>query len=68
MPQKKATVKMDVTEKSVEKMQTRGRSCFLQHARNTTHLKVRKDDPKIQPLIKHPKHNYHPKMRLCTTR
>ena len=45
---KKTTVEMYVAKKSVEKMQARGKTCFLQHAKDTRHLKVEKGDSKIE--------------------
>ena len=30
-------------------MQARGKTCFLQHTKDTTHLKVEKGAPKIEP-------------------
>ena len=34
-------------------MQARGKTCLLQHTKNTTHLKVKKGAPKIEPQMKH---------------
>ena len=51
--EKEATEKMDLPKKSVEKMQARGKTCFLQHTRNTTHSKLRKGARKMQPQMKH---------------
>ena len=67
LPQKKATVKVDLCRESVEKMQATGKTCFLQHTKDTTHLKVRKGGAKMQSRVKHPKHNHNPKMQACTT-
>ena len=39
---KKALCENRRAEKSVEKMQARGKTCFLQHTRNTTDPKQRK--------------------------
>ena len=40
-------------EKSVEKMQARGKTCLLQHTTNTTHRELRKGTPKMQLQVKH---------------
>ena len=34
-------------------MQAEVKTCFLQHTKDTTYLKVRKGAPKIEPQIKH---------------
>ena len=34
-------------------MQARGKTCFLQHTKNTSYPKVRKGTPKIEPQMKH---------------
>ena len=51
---KKTHWKNEGAKKSVEKMQARGKTCFLCNTRNnTTHPKLRKHEPKIQPQMKH---------------
>ena len=51
---KKTHWKNEGAKKSVEKMQARGKTCFWRNTRdNTTHSKVRKHDPKIQPQMRH---------------
>ena len=52
-------------------MQARGKTCFLQHRKDTTYPKVRKGAPKIEPQMNYTnethKHKYCPKIRPCTT-
>ena len=53
-------------------MQARGKTCFLQHTKDTTDLKVRNGAPKVEQQMKHTnqthKHKYCPKIQPCTTR
>ena len=42
-------------------MQARGKTCFLQHTKDTTQPKVRKGAPKIEPQMKHTNTNTAPK-------
>ena len=51
---KKTHWKNEGAKKSVEKMQAKGKTCFLCNTgNNTTHPKLRKHEPKIQPQMKH---------------
>ena len=50
---KKSHCKSWRAQKSVEKMQARGKTCFLQQTKNTTYPKVRKGASKIEPQMKH---------------
>ena len=46
-------------------MQARGRTCFLQHTKNTTQPKVKKGAPKIKPQKKHTNTTAAPKCNLA---
>ena len=58
--QKKATEKIEVPKNQLKKCKLEVRRVFW----NTR----KKGAPKVQPQMKHTKHNNHPKRQLCTTR
>ena len=67
-PPKKARWENRRAQKSVEKMQARGKTCFWCNTRNTlTHSELRKGALKTQPQMKHTKDNRCPEMQICTT-
>ena len=46
-------------------MQARGKTCFLQHTKDTTHSELRKGAPKRQPQMKHTNTTTAPKGNLA---
>ena len=70
-PPKKPTVKNWRDQKSVEKMQARGKTCFLQHTKKHYLAKSEKKCPKNRTTNETHKHKhkrkYCPKLRPCIT-
>ena len=62
----RTTEKIDLLKKSVEKMQARGKTCFLQHRKNTTHLKSGKGSPNetLKTLARSQNANLHHAMMI----